>query len=329
MLRGYGRSAIRDLTAPGHDEADTDSRWSSGRTGARVLCGLALVVAASLAVASSASASELIDRDASNVQLKLNARGEALLTYTAAGVEKHVLAWGAINAIPPTRGRKQVEFKKDYAGGWGKYHSLYWKNFGGVCLPYAGPALAWKVVACKAPDGSFWALQSWQRPLPNYGVRPSAEQSMWELRLSHWTGAPAVLQIELDWSYRQFDHLFGTYTYNGIGVHGFASTRYGVPLDSFGRNLFVDSYDSAIGPGWQRDNSFLAHGPGGSFCYGFYPHAGRPAAKGEKYRATIQGPGVTPDVMWEGAAPGTYNPVADAAANARIRALNDPKCMVG
>ena len=132
----------------------------------------------------------------------------------------------------------------------------------------------------------------------------------------------------MDWSYRRFDHVFGTFTYNGTGVYGFASTRYGVPLDSFGRNVFVDAYNSPIGPGWQRDNSFLTHKLGGSFCYGFYPHAGHPAAKGTKYRATIQGPGVTPDIFWEGTAPGPYDPVADAAANLENKALNDPKCKV-
>ena len=59
----------------------------------------------------------------------MNAKGEALLTYTAGGKQKHVLAWGAVNAIAPTKARPQVAFKLDYAGGWGKYHSDYWKTF--------------------------------------------------------------------------------------------------------------------------------------------------------------------------------------------------------
>ena len=32
--------------------------------------------------------------------------------------------------------------------------------------------------------------------------------------------------------------------------------------------------------------------------------------------------------MWEGAAPGTYAPAADAEANAVEFAFNDPKCKV-
>ena len=34
----------------------------------------------------------------------------------------------------------------------------------------------------------------------------------------------------------------------------------------------------------------------------------------------------SPDVTWQGAAPGPYDATADAAANAQLKALNDPKC---
>ena len=39
-----------------------------------------------------------------------------------------------------------------------------------TCPTYDGPALADLVAACKAPDGSYWAVQSWDRDLPDYGV---------------------------------------------------------------------------------------------------------------------------------------------------------------
>jgi len=45
-------------------------------------------------------------------------------------------------------------------------------SFTNKCRPYSGPALNWLVAACTAPDGSFWALQSWQRMLPNLGETP-------------------------------------------------------------------------------------------------------------------------------------------------------------
>ena len=284
------------------------------------------VTLVSLAVATAANASQLIDRNAHNVSLSVNAKGEALLTYTADGHVKHVLAWGAVNAIAPTASRQQVAFDLDYAGGWGKYHKLYWKSFSGSCGAYDGPPLAWEVVACKAPDGSYWALQSWQRGLPNYGVAPSGSQGAWELRLSHWTGALPVLEISTDWSWHRFDHLYGRLTYGGTGVYGFRSTSSGAPLDTFGRNIYVDTFDSHYGDGWRRENSFLTHTGTGAFCYSFNPHGSHPAGNGVRYRATVEGPGVTPDVMWQGTSPGPYSRDADAAANEQITQLGDRQC---
>jgi hypothetical protein len=290
----------------------------------RVVLALVLVVAA--AVATTANASQLIDRNATNVKLAVNAKGEALITFKDAGKVKHVLAWGAINAVAPTRAHAQVAFKLDYAGGWGRYHKLYYKTFGAKCGAYDGPPLAWKVTACKAPDGSYWALQSWQRMLPNYGVKPTATSAVWELRLSHWTGDLPVLTISTDWAWHQWDHLFGTFTYDDSPVYGFRSTSAGNPLDTFGRNIYVDTFDSTYGGGWQRENSFLTHTNTGAFCYSFNPHGPHPSGKGTKYRATVEGPGVTPDVMWEGNSPGTYVKDVDLQANDAIAQLGDAQC---
>jgi hypothetical protein len=284
----------------------------------------AVVLAAALA--SSASASQLVDRNAKGIKLEVNAKGEALLGYTAHGKAKHVLAWGAVNAIAPTRSRPQLALKLDYAGGWGKYRTSYWKTFKNACRAYDGPKLAWYVAGCTAPDGSYWALQAWQRMLPNYGLAPSAAQAVWELRLSHWTGELPVLQISTDWAWHQWDHLFGTFTYDGSAVYGFKATPAGNPLDTFGRNVYVDTFDSAYGKGWKRENSFLTHTGTGVFCYSVNPHGSHPAGKGAKYRATVEGPGVTPDVMWEGLAPGAYDKAADLVANDSIVQLGDRQC---
>src|SRR4051794_22996251 len=182
----------------------------------RSLATLLAAVAVALAATTVAGASQLIDRDATHVTLAANAKGEAMVAYSAGGKVKHVLVWGAVNALTPTRARKQVSFSLDYSGGYGKYHKNgYWNTFGGGCAAYDGPALAWKVAACKAPDGSYWALQAWQRALPDYGLTASVAQAQTELRLSHWTGDTAHLEISTDWSYRKYDHLFGTYTYGG------------------------------------------------------------------------------------------------------------------
>jgi hypothetical protein len=278
------------------------------------------------ACASNASASQLVDRNAKAVKLEVNTKGEALISYSAHGQQKHVLAWGAVNAIAPTRTRPQLAFKLDYAGGWGKYHSTYWKTFKNACAAYTGPKLAWFVTGCTAPDGSNWALQAWQRMLPNYGVAANATQTVWELRLSHWTGELPVLTINTDWAWHQWDHLYGTFTYKAQPVYGFKATPGGNPLDTFGRNIYVDTYDSAYGGGWKRENSFLTHTGTGVFCYSVNPHGRHPAGKGAQYRATVEGPGVTPDVMWQGASPGEYDKAADQAANDQIAQLGDRQC---
>ncbi|HET8605506.1 MAG TPA: hypothetical protein VFL66_00605 [Gaiellaceae bacterium] len=281
-----------------------------------------LVVLAALAVPATAGAAQLIDRDVTAVSLEVNAQGQALITYKKAGKLRRVLAWGAENAIPPTKSRKQVAFKVDYSGGWGTYHKKIWTSFKNVCHAYSGPPLAWKLTACTAPDGSYWALQTWQRLWPNYG----GDEAPAELYLSHWTGALPVLTITTDWAYKKFDHLFGTFTYDDQPVYGFLATKGGNPLDTFGRNLYLDTFDSAYGKGWHRENSFLTHTGSGAFCYGFFAHGAHPVGNGTKYRATIIGPGVTPLVMWEGAPAGSFDAARHLEFADQIRALNDSKC---
>ena len=69
---------------------------------------LLLAVLAVGLLAPAALGAQLIDRNATGVKLAVNAKGEALLTYTASGKLKHVLAWGAENARVPTPGGQQV-----------------------------------------------------------------------------------------------------------------------------------------------------------------------------------------------------------------------------
>ena len=70
----------------------------------------------------------------------------------------------------------------------------------------------------------------------------------------------------------------------------------------------------------------LTHTGTGVFCYSINPHGSHPAGKGSRYRVTVIGPGVTPDVTWEGAAPGPYSTAEDGRANAAIAALHDALC---
>jgi hypothetical protein len=254
----------------------------------RILLPFAVILA--LAPASGASASQLIDRSATGVRVAVNAQGQALLTYRAHGRQQHVLAWGAINARYPNPSIRQVQFRKDYSG-------RAWLGFHNQCRPYSGPQLAYFVTGCTAADGSYWAVQSWRRTLPNFDGRPGGPLGAWELHLSHWSGPPATLEAWTDWVYGgRFHHLFGRLMYAGRPVHGFSATRGGSPTDDYGRNIYVDTFNSRYGKGWRRENAFLAHNPTGIFCYGFYPFTSRGPGNGAQYRLSVIGPGVTPDV---------------------------------
>ena len=116
------------------------------------ITALAACALAALSAVGTASAAQLIDRDASGVLIRANGKGEALFTYRSHGVARHVLVWGAINARFPSEGANQVEFKVDYSGGWKTRHTT---SFTGSCGRYDGPALANLVAACKAPDGTY------------------------------------------------------------------------------------------------------------------------------------------------------------------------------
>lgn len=286
----------------------------------------AVVVVVAAAAAGPAPAAQLIARNASDVKLEVDGKGEALVSYRSGGKLQRLLAWGAVNAIPPAAGRQQAAFRIDYAGGYGKYHRAVWKSFPDRCGPYTGPPLPWLVTACTAADGSHWALQSFQRMLQNYGLPSTGLRSAWELHLAHWTGELPVLQVKLNWAYHRVHQLYGRFTYLGRPVFGFHSTRFGAPLDGFGRLLFLDTLDSGYGAGWHRDNSFLFHRPTGTFCYGLYSRRADFSPMGKRYRTTANGPGVTPLVAWAADSPGPYNRELDLLANQEILGLGDPKC---
>jgi hypothetical protein len=295
------------------------------------------VIAAMLVAVWPAAASEpLSNTDVKNVKLAVNGKGEALVTYTMpTGGVRHVLVWGAVNSNAPSQSTPQVHFKYDYAGGWGKYRKKsYWQTFKS-CGRYDGPALVYVAAACKAPDGSYWALQSWQRNLPLLGFQPwTAAQSAYELHLSHWSGALPEFQIGVHWTYGgSAVGIFGRLTYNDQPVYGFRSTAAGNPLGRYERNVYIDTLNSAYGPGWARESGILTHNPTGTFCHSFVPQKPfpgypdqnqRPAAPGDRYRITVMGPGVTPVVQWEG--PGLQSWTGSAsqqATQAKARDLWD------
>lgn len=286
--------------------------------------------------ASPAGASEQFgDRDVSFLSLKVNDRGVALVSYrTTKGAIRRVYVWGAVNARQPDPHVPQVSFSYDYTGGLKRDGRQTWRSFVDRCRPYDGPRLVWLVAACKAPDGSYWALQRWQRLLPMRGIPPfQPGQAAYELHVSHWAGPLPELEVSQNWTYGgRWQGLFGRLTYLGRPVYGFR-TPSSRRRDAHARFFYVDTYNSIFGKGWQHDAGKVAHSRNGAFCYSFVPQwtpAGyptrelRPPGNGERHRVTVMGPGVTPVIQWEGPALGPYDPEQDAVFDALFDRLVGP-----
>ena len=294
---------------------------------------LAALAVVAFAASPAPSRASLIfgDRDVSAPTMKVNRSGTALVEYTTvAGVRRHVLLRGAVNGVAnPTIARGQHAFQVDYSGGWkSRRNAGYWRTFKDACAPYDGPSLPFFVAGCKAPDGSYWALQAWQRNLPVHGYPAWTEQQKGvELHASHWSGPLPVLEVDRHWTYgNAHQGFFGRLTYLGQPVYGTKTASAGT-VDPFARNISIDTFNSDYGPGWRHDTAISTHVGNGGFCYSFVPQAppaGYPGTRprgnglGEQYRVSVMGPGVMPIVQWVGKRLTRFDPGAQAAARQRF-----------
>ena len=277
----------------------------------------------------------VLDPAAAAPKLQVNSQGIALVLFkTDQGATTHILAWGAVNGAPhPTDPPSSAaRFNLDFSGGWkSQKNAKYWQTFKNACRPYDGPPLVMFVAACKAPDGSYWALQAWQRNLPIRGFDPwTSAQKAFELQLSHWTGDLPVLEIYQQWSYGGANEgFFGRMLYQGEPVFGNRSAS----VDRFARQIYIDTLNPPkYGAGWRRDTAISVHVRNGGFCYTWVaqsPPGGYPGTKGgypsdeprgpgigDRYRVTAMGPGVTPIVQWEEPRIGPFN---QAARDERVK----------
>jgi hypothetical protein len=298
---------------------------------------LVFAAAAALSLAPAARASAIVERNVKNPTLKVNKRGYALVQYTRVnGRRRSVVLWGALNGVASSGvGEPQARFKIDYTGGAAFGKPKYWKTFKNACKPYDGPPLVLFVDGCKAPDGSYWALQAWVRLAASRGFDPfKPEHTAVELHLSHWTGPLPVLEVWPNWTYGgTLQGFFGRFMYRGLPVYGTRSPS----VSPYGAWLFIDTLNSVYGPGWKRDTALATHTRNGGFCYSFvrqYPPNGYPShtlrgpGLGDRHRITAAGPGVTPIVQWEGARLGPYDPVEDGRINKIFDSIlvGDKKC---
>ena len=150
-----------------------------------------------------------------DLSLKVAANGQALLTYNARGKRRTRPRLGRDQRAPADDGAPAGRVPLDYSGGWGTYHSARLEGLPNACRPYDGPDAAWLVTGVQGARRLLLGVQSWQKMLPNSASPPTPEQAAWELRLSHWTGELPQLDVNLDWAYRRYDHLYGGFTYRG------------------------------------------------------------------------------------------------------------------
>ena len=145
--------------------------------------------------------------------------------------------------------------------------------------------------------------------LPNVGYVPwKHEQKVWELHISHWTGETAQLEAYTDWVYGgRFHEVFGRATYRGQPIYGFRTTASGKPLDTFGRLVFLDTLRLRLRAGLAARELVRRPQPERDVLLRLLSVLDRTGAirisdrrsspaTGEKYRLTLSGPGVTPDV---------------------------------
>ena len=289
--------------------------------------------------------------NATHLQLSVNAKGEAILCTAWAASQMHVLAWGAINALAPTalairsrssstttaagpstslptRGSatssevQQIKATKGYLtsptveGARGQVHlreelleALLRRHL--PALRRAGARVAGRRVQGarrKLLGGPGLAARAAE--LRRSLRRPT--QAVWELHLSHWTGALPVLDdqhrlvlapVEPPLRHVHLRRQAGLRV--RVDVDG-AAARHVRPqrLRRHARLGLRDGLEAREQlPDAHRNRGLLLQRQ---------PARRPPGRYGDEYRATIIGPGVTPDVMWQGAAPAPYDKAADA-----------------
>ncbi len=136
-----------------------------------------------------------------------------------------------------------------------------------TAVPVAAARLPMAVVVVRDRAGHFHALQAWRR----------LARGPVELRYSRWTGSPTRLRLQAAGR-----RVRGGLTFHGRAVYGTSSTPQGVPLDPYGRNVYLDSHRDGE---WHRMMGILTHRPTGLFALWIRPHW-----EGESYRGRVIGP---------------------------------------
>jgi hypothetical protein len=209
---------------------------------------VALIVAAVVAPAP-AGASIMVASWARNPTLKVVAGGAAQVTWTSGGSRHSVVIYrnGSRRNGAHLKGRD-------------------------VSFPTTPVSIPMGLAVRQRPNGSLWALQAWRR----------LHTGPLELRFSRWNGAPTVLTLGTVCCKWGSENVVGQATFHGRPIFGQHATRTGVPLDKYGRNVYLDTFR---GGAWRRMMGILTHRNTGRFSLWI-----RPYWRGTAYRGTIIGP---------------------------------------
>ncbi len=150
-----------------------------------------------------------------------------------------------------------------------------------------------------------WAHADAPATVPAFVLPPLGEQAFDGyarlLAYSRWSKfSPGGYQGYLKGQH--YPVLYGSLTYSGYGVYG-PGDRFGAPTTTYGRNVYIDTFDSDYGPGWRRVMGVLTQPPNGTFCYELSKKGGSRGrtgiARDGLYRLTAIGPGLVPVVQVE------------------------------
>jgi hypothetical protein len=162
----------------------------------RGLASSVFVAITALSAATSGSASITVATNAQRPALRVNARGDAEVSWSAAGARRYLLV--------PARGRF-------LPGG-----RLSGRD---VSRAVSAPAIPYKRALRSTPDGRLWALQSWR----------VAFGTATELRFSRWRGLPTEITLTAA-PKGDTEVLTGIATFQGRAVSGYSRTNAGKPI---------------------------------------------------------------------------------------------------
>ena len=157
---------------------------------------LAGIAVAALVIVPAAHSSVTVARNAAAPALRVDARGNAEVRWTAGGVRRTLLIPPRGTALPGGRLRGRDVSRSTRA----------------VVIPF-------RRTLRRTPDGRYWALQSWRL------VRGGAV----ELRFSRWRGRSTRIDLTAH-AAGQRQLLHGRSTFHGRPVTGFWRTLEGTPI---------------------------------------------------------------------------------------------------